>query len=96
MRLAAVRGQGVGEWRGGGTSLGYARAGRQGCATARRRALDRSSPPADDVLRPEVPLALRLSGQLLLGLVRVYLRKLQYLEHDASHALEGLRKVRLG
>jgi hypothetical protein len=42
------------------------------------------------VLQPEAPLALRLSGQLLLGIVRVYLRKLNYLESDAAHAVRGI------
>lgn len=36
---------------------------------------------------------MRLSGQLLLGLVRLYLRKLQFLEEDAGLALRGLNKV---
>lgn len=33
----------------------------------------------DVLLNPEAPLALRLSGQLLLGLVRIYARKVAYL-----------------
>jgi cohesin complex subunit SCC1 len=48
----------------------------------------------DSVLNPEAPLALRLSGQLLLGVVRIYLRKLQYLETDAKNAIDGLQRVR--
>lgn len=31
----------------------------------------------DTLLDPEVPLALRLSGQLLLGVVRIYARKVR-------------------
>ncbi|KAI3438065.1 hypothetical protein D9Q98_000508 [Chlorella vulgaris] len=46
----------------------------------------------DSIINPEAPLALRLSGQLLLGLVRLYLRKLQFLEEDAGLALRGLNK----
>lgn len=51
---------------------------------------------ADSVLNPEAPLALRLSGQLLLGIVRVYIRKLQFLESDAKEAVTGLQEVLLG
>lgn len=52
-----------------------------------------SSRPADSIINPEAPLALRLSGQLLLGLVRLYLRRLQFLEEDAGLALRGLARV---
>lgn len=51
-------------------------------------------PRADSILNPEAPLALRLSGQLLLGIVRVYIRKLQLLESDAQEAISGLQEVR--
>ena len=37
-------------------------------------------------------MALRLSGQLLLGVVRVYIRKLQFLETDARSAVENLQR----
>ena len=47
----------------------------------------------DSIINPEAPLALRLSGQLLLGLVRLYLRRLQFLEEDAGLALRGLARV---
>uniref|UniRef100_A0A1D2ABU0 Uncharacterized protein n=1 Tax=Auxenochlorella protothecoides TaxID=3075 RepID=A0A1D2ABU0_AUXPR len=47
----------------------------------------------DSVLNPEAPLALRLSGQLLLGIVRVYIRKLQFLESDAKEAVTGLQEL---
>jgi len=33
----------------------------------------------DYIIHPEAPLALRLSGQLLLGVVRIYARKVAYL-----------------
>ncbi|XP_057819025.2 sister chromatid cohesion 1 protein 4 isoform X2 [Cryptomeria japonica] len=36
---------------------------------------------------PEVPIALRLSGHLLLGVVRIYSRKVNYLYQDCSEAL---------
>ena len=35
----------------------------------------------------EAPVALRLSGQLLLGIVRIYSRKAKYLEDDCNDAL---------
>ncbi|CAM9454686.1 unnamed protein product [Ascophyllum nodosum] len=40
-----------------------------------------------NILEPTVPLALRVSGHLLLGLVRIYSRKVKYLMSDASEAL---------
>jgi len=41
-----------------------------------------------------VPLALRLSGQLLLGVVRIYARKLDFLHRDSSDALVKIRQAR--
>jgi cohesin complex subunit SCC1 len=41
----------------------------------------------DSIVHPTVPLALRVSGHLLLGLVRIYARKVQYLMTDCSEAL---------
>ncbi|RYY82064.1 hypothetical protein EON63_14100 [archaeon] len=35
------------------------------------------SASVDSVLNPTVPLALRLSGQLMLGIVRIYSRKVR-------------------
>lgn len=40
----------------------------------------------DTLLHPEAPLALRLSGQLLLGVVRIYQRKVNYLHKDCEDA----------
>jgi cohesin complex subunit SCC1 len=40
----------------------------------------------ETLLHPEAPLALRLSGQLLLGVVRIYHRKVVYLHKDAEDA----------
>ena len=45
-------------------------------------------------MEPEVPLALRLSGHLLLGLVRIYARKVKYLASDCTDALTKIRNVR--
>lgn len=42
---------------------------------------------------PEVPIALRLSGHLLLGVVRIYSKKVDYLHHDCNVVLIGLRKA---
>lgn len=49
---------------------------------------------ADNILQPTVPLALRMSGHLLLGLVRIYSRKVNYLMSDASEALVKIQMVR--
>lgn len=40
---------------------------------------------------PEVPIALRLSGHLLVGVVRIYSRKVDYLYHDCNEVLTQLR-----
>ncbi|CAI6334587.1 unnamed protein product [Periconia digitata] len=40
-----------------------------------------------EIMRPRVPLSLRLSGSLLLGVVRIYSRKARYLLDDCSDAL---------
>lgn len=46
----------------------------------------------EKIIDPEAPLALRLSGQLLLGVVRIYARKLAFLETDARNAIDGLQR----
>ncbi|KAF8061907.1 MRF1 [Scenedesmus sp. PABB004] len=55
----------------------------------RRKQINDTSIPAsvDTLLDTEVPLALRLSGQLLLGVVRIYARKVGYLAEDCESAL---------
>lgn len=48
------------------------------------------------ILKPEVtggPLALRLSGQLLIGVVRIYSRKARYLLDDCTEALMKIKMV---
>jgi hypothetical protein len=40
------------------------------------------------------PMALRLSGQLLLGVVRIYSRKARYLLEDCNEALLKIKMVR--
>ncbi|GMY22338.1 sister chromatid cohesion 1 protein 3 [Fagus crenata] len=42
---------------------------------------------------PNVPIALRLSGHLLLGVVRIYSKKVDYLFLDCNHALNWLRRA---
>ncbi|XP_039002992.1 sister chromatid cohesion 1 protein 3-like [Hibiscus syriacus] len=47
----------------------------------------------DHIMFPEVPIALRMSGHLLLGIVRIYSKKVEYLYHDCNIILIGLSKV---
>ena len=50
----------------------------------------------DAIVGQEVELmALRLSGQLLLGVVRIYSRKAKYLLDDCNDALLRIKMVRL-
>ena len=46
------------------------------------------------ILTPnQAPMALRLSGQLLLGVVRIYSRKARYLLDDCNEALMKIKMV---
>lgn len=45
----------------------------------------------DSIVNPQVPLALRVSGHLLLGVVRIYSRKVKYLFTDCSEALVKIK-----
>ncbi|GAB5033325.1 mitotic cohesin [Nannochloropsis oceanica] len=45
----------------------------------------------DSIVHPTVPLALRVSGHLLLGVVRIYSRKVKYLMEDCSQALTKIK-----
>lgn len=47
------------------------------------------------VEQDEAPLALRLSGQLLLGVVRIYSRKARYLLDDCNEALMKIKLVHI-
>ena len=47
----------------------------------------------DQIMFPNVPIALRLSGHLLLGVVRIYSKKVDYLFLDCNHALNWLRRA---
>jgi cohesin complex subunit SCC1 len=44
-----------------------------------------------DIMNPTVPFALRLSGQLLLGVVRIYSRKVKYVLNDCTEAMHKLQ-----
>ena len=44
-----------------------------------------------DIMNPSVPLALRLSGHLLLGVVRIYSRKVKYVLNDCTEAMLKLQ-----
>jgi cohesin complex subunit SCC1 len=48
----------------------------------------------DSIVSTEVPFALRMSGHLLLGVVRIYSRKVKYLLADAQDALVKIKMVR--
>lgn len=42
---------------------------------------------------PGVPIALRMSGHLLLGVVRIYSKKVEYLHQDCKDVMTGLHKT---
>ncbi|KAJ0984257.1 hypothetical protein J5N97_002613 [Dioscorea zingiberensis] len=48
---------------------------------------------AESIMFPEVPIALRLSGHLLLGLVRIYSWKVNYLYQDCNRMLSDVRSA---
>jgi cohesin complex subunit SCC1 len=55
-----------------------------------------TNPLADAIMGQEIEvMALRLSGQLLLGVVRIYSRKAKYLLDDCNEALLKIKMVRL-
>jgi hypothetical protein len=45
------------------------------------------------ILNPTDPLALRVSGHLMLGVIRIYSRKVQYLMTDCTEALWRIKLV---
>ncbi|GLJ15441.1 hypothetical protein SUGI_0253490 [Cryptomeria japonica] len=47
----------------------------------------------DSILFPEAPIALRLSSHLLLGVVRIYSRKVNYLFNDCSETLVKIKQA---
>lgn len=42
-------------------------------------------------MQSEVPIALRLLGYLLIGVVRIYAKKVAYVYHGCNEALLGIR-----
>lgn len=56
-------------------------------------AIDRGLLSAESLMKPKVALALRVSGQLLLGLARIYSRKVTFLFADCSDALSKIQSV---
>ena len=58
--------------------------------------MDAERTALDAIVGQEVEvMALRLSGQLLLGVVRIYSRKAKYLLDDCNDALLRIKMVRL-
>lgn len=47
----------------------------------------------DSILCPDVPIALRMSSHLLLGVVRIYSRKVNYLFDDCSETLLNVKQA---
>lgn len=48
---------------------------------------------SDSIINPEVPMALRMSGHLLLGVTRIYARKVKYLLAECNEALVKIKMV---
>ncbi|XP_030503191.2 sister chromatid cohesion 1 protein 3 [Cannabis sativa] len=51
------------------------------------------SSTVERIMFPEVPLALRMSGHLLLGIVRIYSKKVHYLHEDCTAIFTSLMKA---
>ncbi|CAG9461382.1 unnamed protein product [Pedinophyceae sp. YPF-701] len=47
----------------------------------------------ETIIHPEAPLALRLSGQLLLGAARIYAKKVAFLYQDCTAVLASVRRA---
>lgn len=47
-----------------------------------------------DIKNPEVPIALRTSGHLLLGVVKIYSRKVRYVLQECNEAMTKIKLVR--
>ncbi|CAH1440402.1 unnamed protein product [Lactuca virosa] len=47
----------------------------------------------EQIMNPQVPIALRMSGHLLLGVVRIYSKKVEYLQHDYNVLRIDISKV---
>ncbi|KAH9627054.1 hypothetical protein KSS87_023742 [Heliosperma pusillum] len=51
------------------------------------------SSTVERIIYPEVPIALRMYGHLLLGVVRIYSKKVEYLHHDCNVLWVSLRNA---
>lgn len=49
----------------------------------------------ESIMQPAIPIALRLSGHLLLGVCRIYSRKVGYLYNESNEAMVKTKMVRL-
>ncbi len=47
----------------------------------------------DKIIRPEAPMALRLTSNLLLGVVRIFSRKAKYLLQESSEAMTKMKLI---
>ncbi|XP_020595189.1 sister chromatid cohesion 1 protein 1-like, partial [Phalaenopsis equestris] len=61
----------------------------------KRRNLEKLNIPliCEEILNPSIPMALRLSGILMGGVVNVYKRKVDFLYDDVNRFLEELNRV---
>ena len=48
---------------------------------------------AERIMYPELPIALRMSGHLLLGVVRIYSKQVDYFCQDCKVLLFGVKKA---
>ena len=110
MGEAGARARAHGRGEGGGERAPSARAPRGGAAaraaTAPPAPPPRNEPgstcgaptrarlSAEQVKKPVTPLSLRVSGHLLLGLSRIFAKKVAYLAADASEVITKLKTVR--
>ena len=51
------------------------------------------SSSVESVLNPAAPLALRVSGHLMLGICRIYSRKVKYLMSDCTEAMWKIKVI---
>lgn len=54
---------------------------------------DKIEQDINEIMRPQAPFSLRLSGSLMFGVVRIYSRKARYLLDDCTDALWRIKMV---
>ena len=54
---------------------------------------DKIEQDINEIMRPQAPFSLRLSGSLMFGVVRIYSRKARYLLDDCTDALWKIKMV---